>query len=91
MNSQSKNLRSSTLPSSQQAQGQRKNQQQQSSEVEQRSETPSHAGLSKIEAPMSGKKMCNHGYDCDCSTEAAIHASEEHVPKTTRTTGSTRK
>ncbi|KAG0004025.1 hypothetical protein BGZ80_002342 [Entomortierella chlamydospora] len=48
---------------------------------EQRSETPS--GQSKIEAPMSGTKMCGHVHDCDCSTETAIHASEEHAPKTT--------
>lgn len=49
---------------------------------EQRSETPSHAGQSNIEAPMSGSKMCGHAYDCDCSTETAIHASEEHAPRT---------
>ncbi|KAF9139839.1 hypothetical protein BGX30_007402 [Mortierella sp. GBA39] len=49
---------------------------------EQRSETPSHAGQSNIEAPMSGSKMCGHTYDCDCSTESAIHASEEHAPRT---------
>ncbi|CAO3565163.1 unnamed protein product [Mortierella alpina] len=47
-----------------------------------RAETPS--GQSKIEAPMSGKKMCGHAYDCDCSTEKAIHASEEHAPMTNR-------
>lgn len=49
---------------------------------EQRSETPSHAGQSNIEAPMSGSKMCGHAFDCDCSTETAIHASEEHAPRT---------
>ncbi|KAG0289147.1 hypothetical protein BGZ96_007215 [Linnemannia gamsii] len=49
---------------------------------EQRSETPSHAGQSNIEAPMSGTKMCGHVSDCDCSTETAIHASEEHAPRT---------
>ncbi|KAF9952600.1 hypothetical protein BGZ70_000556 [Mortierella alpina] len=48
-----------------------------------RAETPS--GQSKIEAPMSGKKMCGHAYDCDCSTEKAIHAPEEHAPKINRT------
>ncbi|KAG0305493.1 hypothetical protein BGZ98_004047 [Dissophora globulifera] len=42
-------------------------------------DTPS--GQSRIEAPMSGSKMCGHVYDCDCSTEQAIHASEEHAPK----------
>lgn len=47
-----------------------------------RAETPS--GQSKIEAPMTGKKMCGHAYDCDCSTEKAIHASEEHAPKINR-------
>ncbi|KAF9429944.1 hypothetical protein BGZ76_001050 [Entomortierella beljakovae] len=47
-----------------------------------RAETPSHTGQSKIEAPMSGSKMCGHVYDCDCSTEMAIHASEEHAPRT---------
>jgi hypothetical protein len=57
-------------------------QQQQSTLQEQRSETPSHAGQSNIEAPMSGTKMCGHSYDCDCSTETAIHASEEHAPRT---------
>ncbi|KAG0304175.1 hypothetical protein BGZ97_001599 [Linnemannia gamsii] len=55
---------------------------QQSTLQEQRSETPSHAGQSNIEAPMSGTKMCGHSYDCDCSTETAIHASEEHAPRT---------
>ncbi|KAG0273949.1 hypothetical protein BGZ95_010249 [Linnemannia exigua] len=49
---------------------------------EQRSETPSHSGQSNIEAPMSGSKMCGHVSDCDCSTETAIHASEEHAPRT---------
>ncbi|KAF9946406.1 hypothetical protein BGZ72_000348 [Mortierella alpina] len=47
-----------------------------------RAETPS--GQSKIEAPMSGKKMCGHTYDCNCSTERAIHASEDHAPKINR-------
>ncbi|KAF9968895.1 hypothetical protein BGZ73_009084 [Actinomortierella ambigua] len=49
-----------------------------------RSETPSHAGQSNIEAPMSGSKMCGHAYDCNCSTDTAIHASEEHAPKVNR-------
>ncbi|KAK3827340.1 MAG: hypothetical protein J3R72DRAFT_528333 [Linnemannia gamsii] len=49
---------------------------------EQRSETPSHTGQSNIEAPMSGSKLCGHVSDCDCSTETAIHASEEHAPRT---------
>ncbi|KAG0269270.1 hypothetical protein DFQ27_004133 [Actinomortierella ambigua] len=48
---------------------------------DQRSETPSHAGQSKIEAPMSGSKMCGHAHDCDCSTQSAIHASEQHAPR----------
>ncbi|KAG0209225.1 hypothetical protein BGX28_010448 [Mortierella sp. GBA30] len=56
-----------------------RNQQQQQ---EQMPETPSHAGQSNIEAPMSGSKLCGHVYDCDCSTEQAIHASEEHAPRT---------
>ncbi|KAF9104162.1 hypothetical protein BGX27_010214, partial [Mortierella sp. AM989] len=57
-------------------------QQQQQEQQEQRSETPSHTGQSNIEAPTSGSKMCGHVSDCDCSTETAIHASEEHAPKT---------
>ncbi|KAI1300861.1 hypothetical protein EDD11_005930 [Mortierella claussenii] len=54
--------------------------QQQQHQDDPRAETPS--GQSKIEAPMSGNKMCGHVHDCDCSTESAIHASELHAPKT---------
>ncbi|KAG0224208.1 hypothetical protein BGW42_005287 [Actinomortierella wolfii] len=50
-------------------------------QLDERSETPSHAGQSNIEAPMSGTKMCGHAYDCECSTKTAIHASEEHAPR----------
>jgi len=83
-NTSKQNQPASTLRSShhqQQSTGPVRKQQQQQQQ-EQRSETPSHAGLSKIEAPMSGSKMCGHAYDCDCSTEIAMHASEEHAPRT---------
>ncbi len=49
-----------------------------------RSETPSGQGQSKIEAPMTGKKICAHAGACDCSTDMAIHASEEHAPRFNR-------
>ncbi|KAG0254866.1 hypothetical protein BG011_005460 [Mortierella polycephala] len=64
-----------TARKQQQEQGQRDSEQTSESQPP---ETPS--GQSKIEAPMSGKKMCGHKHDCDCSTETAIHASEEHAP-----------
>ncbi|KAF9934223.1 hypothetical protein FBU30_002916 [Linnemannia zychae] len=78
------NLRSSNQRSSNQQESKTSSQLQGQTTSEQRSETPSHAGQSNIEAPMSGKKMCNHTYDCDCSTQAAIHGSEEHAPRLTR-------
>ncbi|KAF9117553.1 hypothetical protein BGW39_002063 [Mortierella sp. 14UC] len=74
--------RSSQLQQESMAPMNKQQQQQQQQQQEQRSETPSHAGQSNIEAPMSGSKMCGHAYDCDCSTEKAIHASEEHAPRT---------
>ncbi|KAF9189054.1 hypothetical protein BGZ51_000163 [Haplosporangium sp. Z 767] len=58
-----------------QEQGQRSSEQTSESQPP---ETPS--GQSNIEAPMSGTKMCGHVHDCDCATEQAIHASEEHDP-----------
>ncbi|KAF9140340.1 hypothetical protein BG015_001703 [Linnemannia schmuckeri] len=83
-------MNQNTSDQSQTASAQRSSHQQQESKApaqkqqlqEQRSETPSHAGQSNIEAPMSGSKMCGHAFDCDCSTETAIHASEEHAPRT---------
>ncbi|KAF8928020.1 hypothetical protein BGZ47_001855, partial [Haplosporangium gracile] len=83
-------MNQNTRNKSQPVSAQRSSHQQQESKApghkqqlqEQRSETPSHAGQSNIEAPMSGSKLCGHAFDCDCSTETAIHASEEHAPRT---------